>query len=322
MDEKLFNIVSRTRANFFGSDLHGEWKTQANGDIKWDVPIVLTGGIGRVPIDKPVPTSRIVWISAFQHLINATWGIHHHAKLEIWKRHPMDPIDSFHFCVRCFLLWNIRCREMVNRHLPELRSARLKVTTPSDLIQIGSISFAEHVLRLAEQRQEWLFRFITHDAHSFSLLPEERIIFEAQKIVESWTTISPLWPFNDLDGPHLIGLVDLEACNCHFLWQNQRDLSDPPEPQDHKSQNQRPEDSEKEIPGADLVDFTTIAQRLRKAGYPISRKRLSNLYREPAIRKLWGPSDGKKGNAFLFKWSRLRPILASQFATELTKPLE
>jgi len=311
MDEKLFNNLSRTRANFFlESDVvHGEWKTQANGGMKWEVPIVLSDGIGRVPIDKPLPTCRVLWISAFQHLINATWGIHHHAKHEIWKRHPMNPVDSFHFCVRCFLLWNIRCREMVNRYRSELRSARLKVTTPSNLIQIGAVSFAEHVLRLAEQRQEWLFRFITHDAHSISLLPEERIRFEADKIVESWTTISPLWPFEDLDGPQLIGLVDLEACNCHFLWQNQRHVSDPPEPQDHKQR-------------ADLVDFKTIAQRLKKAGYPIGTKRLSNLYQEPAIRELWGLNDGKKGNAFLFKWSRLRPVLALHFKNELTKPLE
>ena len=108
MDEKLFNNLSRTRANFFGSDFHGEWKTQANGGIKWDAPVVVTGLSVRVPIDKPLPTCRVLWISAFQYLINATWGIHHHAKLEIWKRHPMDPIDSFHFCVRCFLLWNIK----------------------------------------------------------------------------------------------------------------------------------------------------------------------------------------------------------------------
>lgn len=202
MDKKLFNFLNSTRADLFFDDLHiGAWITEADGSVKRHQPNIVSNGLARVPIDKPLPTCRIQWISAFKELINATWAIHHHAKHRIMKRPPMDPVDLFHFAVRCFLLWNIRCRKMVDRHLIDLRSARLRVTTPPDLVSIGSISFAEYLLRLTEHRREWLFGFITHDAKSIKLPPEDRIIFEADKIVESWSTISPKWPFGDI--PHI-----------------------------------------------------------------------------------------------------------------------
>lgn len=234
----------------------------------------------------------------------------------------MDPVDPFHFAVRCFLLWNIRCREMVDRHLIDLRSARLGVTTPPDLVSIGSISFAEYILRLTENRREWLFGFITHDAKSIKLPPEDRIIFEADRIVESWDTIGLQWPFLDIDGPKLIGLIDLEACKCPFLWQNQRHLNDPPEPEEHKSQVAGTDYRKKGILERDLVGFQQIAQRLKKAGYPISAKTLRNLYLEPRIRELWGDVDEHRGNAYFFNWNRLRSILTEQFADRLSKTLD
>ena len=147
----------------------------------------------------------------------------------------MDPIDGFSFAVRCFLVWNSRCRKMINQHLGELRSARILVPTPANLIHIGARPFADHVLQLAELRQEWLFKFITHDAESIRMPPEERTIFEAASIVGSWKMIAPIWPFDDIDGPQLIGLVDLEACNCRFLRQNQRHLNDFSIGQEHKA---------------------------------------------------------------------------------------
>ena len=122
MDAELFMKLSHTRANYFEGDIHGEWRTQADGGIRWEAPVVVTGGLGRVPIEKPLPTCRLLWISAFQHLINATWSIHNHAKFQILDKHPMDPVDSFSFAVRCFLVWNSRCRKMINQYQGELRS--------------------------------------------------------------------------------------------------------------------------------------------------------------------------------------------------------
>jgi hypothetical protein len=73
----------------------------------------------------------------------------------------------------------------------------------------------------------------------------------------------------------------------------------------------------------ELVNFEVMAERLTKAGCPISAKRISNLYSEDlTVREKWGEPDDKDGNGFLFNWHRLLPILSERFARRLKKPLE
>lgn len=59
-------------------------------------------------------------------------------------------------------------------------------------------------------------------------------------------------------------------------------------------------------------DFVTVAEvvsRLQNVRIETSSKRLNNHYKQA-----WGTHDSLRGNAFLFDWNRIRPIVEEQFS--------
>ncbi len=64
----------------------------------------------------------------------------------------------------------------------------------------------------------------------------------------------------------------------------------------------------------ELVTVEYVAKKLSQCGVEISSKRLLNKYK-----KDWGERDNKRGNAHLFIWKRIRPIVEKQFSVKFNE---
>lgn len=115
-------------------------------------------------------------------------GLH---KLKRVGKHPC-PLESM-------LGWKIVCGRLVEDHRLKLRTARLKVGTPSEpeWRDTTALSYCEIAAREVNQRVKQLCRVVEYDRESLDLAGLERVRFNASQIISRFGEAVADWPFND-----------------------------------------------------------------------------------------------------------------------------